>query len=942
MSVQKGARLPLLPVAALTLLAVISAQQNQGVRLAGNSYGSHIGRVEVNYYGRWGTICESGWSIYDADVICGMLNYTGYICAIRSATSTFGEGTGSVWLTNLACRSYDTTLDQCRNSNPYNINPCTHSRDAALICQDPTVMPVPYEITVLNRTTRSIKVGWQLKFIPPLIQAIDFRLNITTEGATFPSVYVTRVPVTNTSRVFNYTLPRLSFNTSYTLYIRAEGEYQWCPYNELLGKYSEPVVIATADMIPPSTLPMRLLSQNQVTEPYIGRLQVYHDGQWGNVCDDLFGADDADVACLSLNYTDGAICYANSPFPPSSAPILLDNIDCSNADRFEDCIHRGWGVHDCSLSESIGLICNPGTSVAPLVTGLRITAVAPYSITVAWDPLRDVRRYRVMYGAVGGRTQLTYVRSSTSEWTLSRLVLNQNYTINISAAITFSSYRGGNCYSYFYGEPSDSVYALTKESPPTIAISAFHVTVVNSTVVEVTWQPPSTTVGINGDLRGFKLFVDKIDGNQTIIDIPGALNRAYFVTDLEELATYLFSILMYTVGDGPLSVRLQVTMPNASYVQLFQVFGRWGDGIEVLRAYAYNTGYNVLCGSNTPNAAYEWRFANGSRIGISNSGFRAAHFVNGTAVLQIGTASVYPRRLNACDGGVYTCIGTYPDGSRSSRNFTLIYGSSQPPIGTPRLIQRSSRWVQIGWDPLDCDGGFPLSAYVVEYRTGVYYYYSYTTLGEVTRLNYTIRELSPLTSYYFRIGRKSSSSLSISYSSSLSVTTLESGPSEPRSVVVRVGFNSEVCATWVQPALPVGTIILYNLYAEVVENSVEAVDVVDLPGNTAVKSLPGSQRSGCMRLSVTGVIYHFQMSAVVIINGRRVEGALSPYSPQTTLFVPEPGLSQPVNVRASSTNTSVTLQWELPEDLQLDENTFYNVCFHTYVHVHTQPQLMKG
>ena len=103
-----------------------------------------------------------------------------------------------------------------------------------------------------------------------------------------------------------------------------------------------------------------------------------------------------------------------------------------------------------------------------------------------------------------------------------------------------------------------------------------------------------------------------------------------------------------------------------------------------------------------------------------------------------------------------------------------IHAASQPPIGTPRLIQRSSRWVQIGWDPLDCDGGFPLSAYVVQYRRSAYYY-SYSTLGEVTHLNYTIRELSPLRSYYFRIGRKSSSSLSISYSSSLSVTTLESG-----------------------------------------------------------------------------------------------------------------------------------------------------------------------
>ena len=88
----------------------------------------------------------------------------------------------------------------------------------------------------------------QLEFIPPLIQAIDFRLNVTSEDATFARIYVTRVPVTDTSMDFNYTIPRLSFNTSYTLYIRADGEYQWCPYNELLGEYSDPVVIATADM----------------------------------------------------------------------------------------------------------------------------------------------------------------------------------------------------------------------------------------------------------------------------------------------------------------------------------------------------------------------------------------------------------------------------------------------------------------------------------------------------------------------------------------------------------------------------------------------------------------------------------------------------------------------------------------------------------------------
>ena len=45
----------------------------------------------------------------------------------------------------------------------------------------------------------------------------------------------------------------------------------------------------------------------------------------------------------------------------AAAPILLDNVECRGADRFEDCIQRGWGVHDCSSTESVGLICNPGT-----------------------------------------------------------------------------------------------------------------------------------------------------------------------------------------------------------------------------------------------------------------------------------------------------------------------------------------------------------------------------------------------------------------------------------------------------------------------------------------------------------------------------------------------------------------------------------------------------
>ena len=56
-----------------------------------------------------------------------------------------------------------------------------------------------------------------------------------------------------------------------------------------------------------SNIPVRLVSPTPGLN-YIGRVEVYHNGQWGTVCDDYFSTTEANVICQMLNFTQGALC----------------------------------------------------------------------------------------------------------------------------------------------------------------------------------------------------------------------------------------------------------------------------------------------------------------------------------------------------------------------------------------------------------------------------------------------------------------------------------------------------------------------------------------------------------------------------------------------------------------------------------------------------------
>ncbi|XP_078664358.1 uncharacterized protein LOC144907298 isoform X2 [Branchiostoma floridae x Branchiostoma belcheri] len=356
------------------------------VRLAGGST-PLAGRVEVrNGTGPWGSVCDDRWDLQDARVVCRQL---GFGTALEAKLAGhFGEGSGSVWLDEVACGGDETNLGDCP-AEPWRQSDCSHKEDAGVVCGGEAALRLvgglaPWKGRVQIRPWGALEWGavcntsWTEAEAEFVCKQLGHAGGRTAAGqADFGE---------GSEKIWLGDVTCRGDETN----ILSCG-FTWEPAH--CDHRQDVQLVCTGG------LSVRLTGSRS---PLQGRVEVKPGTlDWGTVCDDGFDDRDAQVVCRQLGYRGGGVATVGGVYPEGTGDIWLENLSClGNESSVADCGFTKWGDHDCTHKEDAGVVCVPASDCAEYY-GAGQTASGVYIIRINSS---DVETYCDMDTAGGGWT----------------------------------------------------------------------------------------------------------------------------------------------------------------------------------------------------------------------------------------------------------------------------------------------------------------------------------------------------------------------------------------------------------------------------------------------------------------------------------------------------------------------------------------------------------